>query len=143
MEDPPKTTQSIGQSDVSQLRYRATADVLKDVDDSDEVMAHFNDPNWDFETNSSTLSISTDGIEHRRQSSSFNSKDACTEADTEFQVSSWRIHDLKADYSSGGIKWVLLPQLLSHLFTHFVSPVIHLTPKSGQPSRTLTTRPYP
>jgi hypothetical protein len=111
MEDPPKTTQSIGQSDVSQLRYQATApDVPKDVDD--EVMAHFNDPNWDFETNSSTLSISTGGVEHRRQSSSFNSKDACTEADTEFQVSSWRVHDLKADYSSEAIKWVLL----SHSF---------------------------
>ena len=100
MEDPPKTAQSIGQSDISQLRYQATApDAPKDV--NDEVMAHFNDPNWDFETNSSTLSVSTDGVEHRRrQASSFNSKTASTEADTEFQVSSWRIHDLKADISS-------------------------------------------
>ena len=99
MEDPLKTTHSVSQSDVSQLRYRATApDVPEDVDDG--VMAHFNDPNWDFEANSSTLSISTDGVEHRRWSRSLNRKGASTEADTESQVSSWRIHDSKADFSS-------------------------------------------
>ena len=102
-------TQSIGQSGVSQLRYQAAApDAPKDVED--EVMAHFNDPNWDFETNSPTLSISTGGVVHKRQLSLFNSRDASTEGNTEFQVSSWRVHDLKAAYLSEPIKWVLLPQ---------------------------------
>ena len=98
MEDLPKTTQSISQPDVSRPRHQATADPPKDVDD--EVMAHFNDPNWDFEANSSTLSISNDDVEDRQRSKSFNRKDASTEADTEFELSSWHIHDPKAIYSA-------------------------------------------
>ena len=61
------TVQSIGQSDIAQLRYQHTAptpDVPEDVGGG--VMAHFNDPNLYFEDNSSTLSTSADGVEHRR-----------------------------------------------------------------------------
>ena len=98
MENSLKTAQSISQSDVSQLRYQATPhDAPKDV--NDEVMAHFNDPNWDFE-NSSILSSSTVCVEDRRWFKSLNSTDASTEADIEFQVSSWRVHDPMAVYSS-------------------------------------------
>ncbi|KAH9986091.1 OPT oligopeptide transporter [Russula compacta] len=58
--------QSITQSDTSRPRRQATApDVPEAVDDW--VMAHFNDPNWNFEVNFSTLSISTNGVEHRRR----------------------------------------------------------------------------
>ena len=65
MEDPQKTLQSICQSDIAHLRYQHTAlDVPEDVDGG--LMAHFNGPNLDFEANSSTLSTSADGIEHRR-----------------------------------------------------------------------------
>ena len=59
------TVQSIGQSDIAHLRYQHTAlDVPEDVDGG--LIAHFNDPNLDFEANSSTLSASADGVEHRR-----------------------------------------------------------------------------
>ncbi|KAH9964746.1 hypothetical protein BJV74DRAFT_870351 [Russula compacta] len=85
MEDPPRTTQFFNQSDTPQLRYQAAnPDVLEDVDDG--LMAHFNDANWGSEANSSTLSASTDGVDHRRRSRSFNRKGAGTEADAKPQV---------------------------------------------------------
>ena len=91
MEDYHKTTGSASVSDVTQPRHRySVPDVPEDVED---VMLHFNDPNWDFQANSSTLSISTDGTEQKRWSKSSTFMGAGSEMDTEFQ-------DSKADFSS-------------------------------------------
>lgn len=93
MEDYRKTTGSASVSDVTQPRHRySVPDVPEDVED---VMQHFNDPNWDFhQANASTLSISTDGVEHKRWSKSSTFMGAgSSEMDTEFQ-------DSKADFSS-------------------------------------------
>ena len=88
MEDTLKSAASASLSDVNQLRHRQTVpDVPEDIDD------HFNDPNWDFNANSSTLSISTDtdDIEPKRWSKSSTYMGASS--DTEMQ-------DSKADFSS-------------------------------------------
>jgi hypothetical protein len=92
MEDYSKTTGSASVSDVTQPRHRySVPDVPEDVED--ELMQHFNDPNWDFQANSSTLSISTDAVEHKRWSKSSTFMGAGSEMDTELQ-------DSKADFSS-------------------------------------------
>ncbi len=100
MEDPIETTpHSASLSDLARLRHRQSVpDVPMDVED--ELMLHFNDPNWDFRANSETLSISTDGVENKRWSKTSTHMGASTEVDTESQISSWRIHDSKADISS-------------------------------------------
>ena len=92
MEETLKTVHSASLSDVAHLRHRQPVpDVPENVED--ELMHHFNDPNWDFQANSSTVSISTDGVEPTRMGAS-------TDVDTESQVSTWRIHDSKADFVS-------------------------------------------
>lgn len=92
MEDSSKVTGSTSLSDIAQLRHRfSVPDVPEDVED--ELLAHFNDPNWDFQANSSTLSISTDGVEPKRWSKSSTYMGPGSEADTEIQ-------DSKADFSS-------------------------------------------
>jgi hypothetical protein len=93
MEDSYKTTGFASLSDVNQLRHRQSVpDVPEDVDD---IMRHFNDPNWDFQANSSTISISTDsdGVEPKRWSKSSTYMGGSSEVDTEIQ-------DSKADFSS-------------------------------------------
>jgi len=101
------TPHSASLSDLARLRHRQSIpDVPMDVED--ELMLHFNDPNWDFRANSETLSISTDGVENKRWSKTSTHMGASTEVDTESQISSWRIHDSKADISSeeDQIQWV-------------------------------------
>ena len=59
----------------------------------------FNDPNWDFQANSSMFSLLSDGVERKR--SKFSTQmGASTKVDTESQILSWRIHDSKAEFSS-------------------------------------------
>src|SRR5579863_9877119 len=90
MEDPSQKTDSVSvSSDIAHLRHRQTdPDVPESIED--ENMLHFNDPNWDFRDNFSTLSISTDGVESQRISKISS------------HISSWHIHDPKADFSSKG-----------------------------------------
>ncbi|KAI0274879.1 OPT-domain-containing protein [Gloeopeniophorella convolvens] len=87
-------------SGVAHLRHRySVPDVPEDVED--ELMAHLNDPNWDYDSNSSTASISRHGIEHKRWSKSSIGMGASTDVDTESQISSsWPIPESKADLSS-------------------------------------------
>ncbi len=83
-------------SDAAHLRHRySVPDVPEDVED--ELMLHLNDPNWDFEAESSTVSISTDGVVHKRWS---KSSGMGVGTDTESQISSWPTPDSKADFSS-------------------------------------------
>ena len=101
------TPHSASLSDLARLRHRQSIpDVPMDVED--ELMLHFNDPNWDFRANSETLSISTDGVENKRWSKTSTHMGASTEVDTESQISSWRIHDAKAYISSEElqVEWV-------------------------------------
>lgn len=92
MEDYLNTRSSTG----SDFRHRySVPDVPEDVED--ELMLHFNDPNWDFEADASTVSISTDGIEHKRWS---KSSGMGVSTDTESQISSWPMPDSKAEFSS-------------------------------------------
>jgi hypothetical protein len=122
MEEFLKDTRSVSLSDVAHLRHRQSVpDVPEDVED--ELMLHFNDPNWDFEANSSTISISTDGVEPKRWSKSSTHMGASTEPDTESHVSSWPVQDSKGDFSSEAtqVQWVFLPAAIvglidSHLF---------------------------
>ena len=108
MEDPSRTTDSV--SSISDIalppRGQFVPDVPEDVED--EIMAHFNDPNWDFRASSSTFSISSDSVQPKRQSKTASHADAKTEGDTESQVSAWHIHDARDDFSSEGIQvqWV-------------------------------------
>jgi len=80
------------------------------MDAEDELMLHFNDPNWDFRANSETLSISTDAVENKRWSNTSNHMGASmdSEVDTESQILSWRIYDSKAYISSEEhqVQWV-------------------------------------
>lgn len=108
MEDSLKT-ESPSVSDIPNLRHRfSVPDVPEDVDD--DVLLHFNDPNWDFQENSSTLSISTDGVVHRRWSKTSSNLGASTDVDTESHASSWPVRDSKADFSNEAIQvqWVFL-----------------------------------
>jgi len=141
MEDHLERTASL--SDVAHLRHRQSVpDVPEDIED--EIMRHFNDPNWDFQANSSTFSLSSDGVERKRWSKSSTHMGASTEVDTESQISSWRIHDSKAEFSSSDdnqVQWVSRTRCPYRiLFTHFVSSEIHPILRSGHPSRILTTR---
>ena len=100
MEDPSKTTDSVTKSvsvssDINRLSREP--DVPEDIED--EIMNHFNDPNWDFRDNSSTLSISTDGVESQRWSKTSDHTGAPTEVNTESHISSWHVHDPTADFS--------------------------------------------
>jgi hypothetical protein len=92
--DISKSTASASLSDINQLSHRQSLpDVPEDIED--ELMHHFNDPNWDFLANSSTVSISTDsdGLEPKRWSKSSTYMGGSSEMDTEMQ-------DSKADFSS-------------------------------------------
>ena len=52
-----ETTRSASLSNITQPRHRfSVSDVQEDIED--EIMHHFNDPNWDFQDNSSSLSTS-------------------------------------------------------------------------------------
>ena len=152
MEDPSKTTDSVTMSVsvssdvVHRRRPQSDLDVPEDIED--EIMRHFNDPNWDFRDNSSTSSISTDGVESQRWSKIASPMRAGTEVNTESRLSSWHIHDAKADFSSK--EQVQLRVLSLPSCVPFCSPLslslssgIHLTLRSAQPSRILTTHQCP
>jgi hypothetical protein len=87
-------------------------------------MRHFNDPNWDFQgRNHSAISISNDGVEPKRWSRTSTHLGASTDAETGSKISSWRIHDSKADFSSDDsqVQWVSFTRRPYRiLFTHFV-----------------------
>jgi hypothetical protein len=103
-------TESPSVSDIPHLRHRVSVpDVPEDV--QDELLLHFNDPNWDFHPSSSTLSISSDGVERRRSTDRSVNKDFSTDLDTESRLSSSHIRDSKGDFSSDAIpvQWVFLP----------------------------------
>jgi len=104
MEDPSKTTDSVTisasvTSDIAHLRrLQSDPDVPEDIED--EFMTHFNDPNWDFRDNNPKLSISTDDAESQRWSKISGPMRAGTEVNTESRISTWHIHDPKADFPS-------------------------------------------
>ncbi len=105
-------------SDLARLRHRQSVpDVPMDVED--ELMLHFNDPNWDFRANSETLSISTDAVENKRWSKTSNHMGASAEVDTESQISPWRIHNSKADISSEEhqVQWVSFDRRLCLIYS--------------------------
>jgi hypothetical protein len=95
MEDTFKSTASASLTDINQLRHhrQTVPDVPEDIEV--EVRRHFNDPNWDFHANSSTVSISTDSddLGPKRWSKSSTYMGESSEMDTEMQ-------DSKADFSS-------------------------------------------
>ncbi|KAF8272951.1 glutathione transporter [Lactarius quietus] len=77
------------ESDVAHLRHRQS---VPDV--PEDVLQHLNDPNWDFDNETSTVTITSSGIrEHKRWS---KSSGMGAGADTE----SWPETDSKADFSS-------------------------------------------
>jgi hypothetical protein len=96
MEDPSKTTDFVTSSvsmssDIPDLRrIQSDPDVPDDIED--DPMLHFNDPNWDFRDNSSTLSISTDGVESQRWTT-ISGRTGTDTAKTESRVSTWHVHD--------------------------------------------------
>jgi len=150
MEDFSKTTDSVTESvsvssDINHLSRRP--DVPEDIED--EFMNHFNDPNWDFRDNSSTLSISTDGVEaveSQRWSKMSGHTGAATEVNTESHISSWHIHDPMADLSSKDqmqLRVLSLPSCLAFRSPVSYSPGIRPTLRSGQQSRTPTTQQSP
>ena len=149
MEDP-KTANSVTISvgvpaDNAHPRYqRPIPDVPEDIED--EIMLHFNDPNWDFRDNSSMLSISTDGMAPRRYLNISNHVGARTEGHTESCISPWHTPDPRADVSSEEqvqFRDLFIPSCVAFCSSRSFSSGIHLTPRSGQPSRTLTTQPCP
>lgn len=115
MEDTKQSAASASLSDVNQLRHRQTVpDVPEDIED--ELIHHFNDPNWDFHANSSTISISTDtdGLDPKRWSKSSTYMGASSEMDTEMQ-------DSKADFSSEATQVqcaLLLSRPLCRAYSH-------------------------
>ena len=152
MEDLPKPIDSVTMSvsvssDIAHLRHQrpeSDPDVPEDIED--ELMLHFNDPNWDFRDNSSTLSISTDGVESQRWSKSSDHTGAVTEVNTDSHISSWHIHDPTADFSFKDqiqLRVLSLPSCLAFRSPVSFSPGIHRTLRSGQPSRTPTTQQSP
>jgi len=92
------------------------ADVPGDIED--ELVLHFNDPNWVFRANSSTLSISTDSIHLEQRPKTTTQTNDSAGMDTKFRVSSWHIPELKVDFSSDAMQaqWVYF---LRRLVTHF------------------------
>ena len=96
MEDLSKT-ESPSMSEAPLTRHRISLpDVPEDVED--EIVPHFNDPNWDYRANSSTMSISTDGVEYPPTYISTD-MDAPTEFDTGSHLSSVHKRGSKADVS--------------------------------------------
>jgi hypothetical protein len=101
-----KTTDSVaisasasGPSDIAHPHHqRPIPDVPEDIED--EVMPHFNDPNWDFRDNSSSLSVSNNGVAPQQISRISSHVDSGTEGPTESQIASWHIHDPNAHFSS-------------------------------------------
>ena len=83
---------------LSGAHQHSLADVPEGTED--ELILHFNDPNWVLKNNSSTLSISTDAVQLERQSTTTIHTDASAGRDTKFRVSSWHTPELKADFSS-------------------------------------------
>ena len=71
-----------GLSDVAHLCHRQSVPDVPE-DNEDGIMRHFNDPNWDFQANSSTFSLSSDGIERKRWLKFSTHMGASTEVDTE------------------------------------------------------------
>jgi hypothetical protein len=118
------TPHSASLSDLARLRRRQSVPDTP-IDVEDELMLHFNDPNWDFRANSETLSISTDAVENKRWSktSTHMPVDTSTEVDTESQISSWRIHDSKADISSEEhqVQWVSFYRRLCLIYSPTLS----------------------
>jgi hypothetical protein len=121
MEDHLEPTVSL--SDVAQLHHRQSVpDIPEDIED--EIIRHFNDPNWDFQVQkNSAISISSDGVVSKRWSKSSTHLGASTDVETGSQISSWRIHDSKADFSSDDsqVQWVSFTRRPYRIvFTHFV-----------------------
>ena len=152
MEDPSKTTDSVTisasvSSDIAQLRHQPSVpDVPEDIED--DVTLHFNDPNWDFQDNFSTLSISTDGAESQRISKISSRIGAGTEVNTVSHIPSWHIYDPKADFSFKEqlqLRVLSLPSCVASFYSPSSSSSsgIHRTLRSGQPSRTPMTQQCP
>ena len=102
-----RTTDSVSISDIAPPpRRQFVPDVPEDVED--EIMAHFNDLNWDFRASSSAFSILSDGVQPKPQSKIASHADIKTQGDTASEVSAWHIHDARDDFSSEGIQvqWV-------------------------------------
>ncbi|KAH9955915.1 OPT oligopeptide transporter protein-domain-containing protein [Russula dissimulans] len=103
MEDLSKTTQSARPSDRAHIHGQdLIPDVPKDIED--ELMRHFNDPNWDFRAKSSelTMSISSDGTRHEPWSrSSTHTTNMEVASESRFEVSSQTMQDSDVNFISG------------------------------------------
>ena len=146
MEEPSKSTDSVTDpvsipSDIVYPHHRQSVpDVPEDID---EIMLHFNDPNWDFRDNSSTLSISTNGVESQRLSNISGRAGASTEVNTVSHIPSWHIYDPKADLSFNKQVQLRVPSLPTCVTS--CSPMsfqseIHRTLRSAQPLRPQMTQ---
>jgi len=100
MEGPSNTTQSTGPADYAQLHHRDTIpDVPADV--QSDLMLHFNDPNWDFQTNASTPSISAQGRRRERRSASAHvGSSTGVDRESQFEATSQPIQESDVDVPS-------------------------------------------
>ncbi|KAH9955905.1 OPT oligopeptide transporter protein-domain-containing protein [Russula dissimulans] len=99
MEEPLNTTQSAGPSDHAQLHHRDTIpDVPEDV--KDDLVLHFNDPNWDFRTNFSTTSISTHGRRHERSTTAYVGTSTEVDKESQVEVTSQPTRESDVDFPS-------------------------------------------
>jgi hypothetical protein len=132
-------------SDIAHPHHqRPIPDVPEDIED--EIMPHFNDPNWDFRDNSSSSPVSTDGVapqQFSRNSSHVGSK---TEGPTESYIASWHIHDPNARFSSETrvqLRVLYFPSCAAFCSSRSFSSGIHHILRSAQRSRTPTTQQWP
>lgn len=131
-------------SDIAQPHHqRPIPDVPEDIDD--EVMPHFNDPNWDFQDNSSSLSASTSGVARQQSSRISRQVGSRTEGPTESYIASWDIHDPNADFSSEArvqLRVLYFPSCAAFCSSRSFSSGIHHILRSAQRSRTPTTQQW-
>ena len=145
--DDPKTTDSVTipvsvPADVAHPRHqRSVPDVPEDIED--EIILHFNDPNWDFRDTSPTLPIPTDGVALQRFSTISSHIGTRTEGQAESRVSPWHTPGSRADFSSEEqvqFRDLSFPSCVAFCSSRSFSSGIHHTLRSAQPSRTPTTQ---
>ena len=122
---------------------RPIPDVPEDIED--EIMPHFNDPNWDFRDNSPSSSASTDGVAPQRFTRSSSHVGSRTEGHTESYIASWHIHDPNAHFSSEArvqLRVLYFSSCAASCSSRSFSSGIHHILRSAQRSRTPMTQPW-
>ena len=96
--DPgPSTTFAAAHLRHCQSGPEVSAEVQDEVEDELRLGLHLNDPYWDFEAKTSTMSIFTNGIEPQRRS---KPSDIGVRNHADPQITDFTIPDPKADFSS-------------------------------------------